>query len=522
MRARTRGGRGQVTPFTFDRRSSGLLLHVTSLPGPHGSGDLSDDAIRFVDFCADAGQTWWQMLPVGPPGAPPFNSPYSSSSSAAGSPYLVSLEGLERDGLLEKRELRPEPGMRDDRVNFGPVRLYREARLRLAYDRFRGGGGGRKVRDAFEVFVREQHDWVNDFALFCALKERLNDTPWYEWEPGLRTRKTRALAQAAEALAEEVGFHKFVQFAFDRQWQALRGYARSRGVGLIGDVPIFVTHDSVDVWCNPRLFRLDASGRPTHVTGVPPDAFSDDGQRWGHPQYDWAAHRREKFRWWIDRFARTFRLFDAVRIDHFLGFNRVWSIPARSPTARNGTWVKSPGHDLFDALRAALGDRPVIAEDLGVLVPEAAALRDAFGFPGMRVFQFGFGEGSGSYHKPHGYVRRSVAYTGTHDNDTTMGWLAKLRPVAERHKVLDYAGHDGNGGAGGVTPLALIRSVMASVADTAIFPVQDLLALGSDARMNTPGRPTGNWHWRLPRGALTKKLTSELRRMTALYDRQTR
>ena len=512
-----RPSRNQPQP-RFDRRSSGLLLHITSLPGRHGSGDLGIETARFLDFCQAAGQSWWQVLPVGPPGGPPGNSPYSSYSAAAGSPYLVSLDDLGPAslGLLTPRELARPAGADDRRVNFDTVHAFREDRLRLAFRRFREGEGPGYLRSAVERFAAAQRAWLDDFALFCALKKQSGGAPWDAWDRSLRQRAPAALARAADDLADEVAFHQFVQYEFDRQWRRLRDLATLAGVGLVGDIPIFVIHDSVDVWCNPRLFHLDRHGRPTQVSGVPPDAFSDDGQLWGHPQYDWPAHRRQKFSWWASRFRRAFELFDAVRIDHFLGFNRVWSIPAGSSTARSGRWARSPGRELFEVLLRALGRKPIIAEDLGALTPEAAALRDRFGLPGMRVMHFGFGGGGGDgYHRPHSYPPACVAYTGTHDNDTTAGWFAQLRPARSKRDVLDYTGASARD-----VHLGAIRAVLASAANTTIFPAQDLLGLGTRARMNTPGRPEGNWGWRLPPGALTPALAQRLRRLTELTGRR--
>jgi 4-alpha-glucanotransferase len=510
------GKRGTLPkPPAFDRRSSGLLLHVTSLPGRHGSGDLGREAHRFVDFCAEAGQTWWQMLPVGPPGPHPGNSPYSSYSSLAGSPYLVALDALGEDGLLRPAELRPVAGLGDRAVNFEAVRQYRDQRLRVAHQRFteHRRRSYRNLRGEYERFCREQASWVDDFALYCAIKDESAGAPWSRWDPPLRSRLPAALDEARLALAQQVDFHRFVQFMFDRQWQVLHEHARRRGVGLIGDVPIFVAHDSVDVWCNPGLFLLDKNGEPTSVSGFPPDVFSKDGQRWGHPLYNWESHLEDGFRWWVERFRGTFRLFDALRIDHFLGFSEYWSIPAGSPTAHKGKWVKAPGHELFTALREALGERPIIAEDLGRATPEALALRDELGFPGMRILHQAFGTGGSDYNRPHSYVRRCVAYTGTHDNDTTVGWFKQLRP-GNRTTVLDYVG-----GKPATIHLELIRAVMASVADTAIFPVQDLLGLDSRARMNTPGTAEGNWVWRVAPGALTPPLAKQLRYLTELTRR---
>lgn len=510
---RMQNGRGwRPDNFDFHRRCSGLLLHISSLPGPHGSGDLSDEAHAFVDFCADAGQSWWQMLPVGPPGDHPGNSPYSSYSSAGGSPYLVSLEGLARHGLLGRAAPLPSPPASDQRVNFRAVRAFREHALRVAYARFRAD----RTTGDFERFVSREKDWLEDFALYCALKQCHRGAPWYEWPPGVRDRRPVALHEAAATLSEEVNFHRFVQFAFHRQWHALRDHAHDKGVGLIGDVPIFVTHDSVDVWCNPHLFQLERSGRPKRVTGVPPDAFSDQGQRWGHPQYEWKAHERENFRWWVNRFERTFRLFDALRIDHFLGFSRVWSIPADEPTAIHGRWVRSPGRELFAVLKKELGERPIIAEDLGVVTSQAAALRDELRFPGMRVLQFGFGgNGDGDdYHRPHRYAANSVAYAGTHDSNTVVGWYRKL-PAADRRNALQYLGGDEQ-----TVHRAAIRALMASPADTVIFQVQDVLGLDDRARMNTPGTASGNWRWRLPPGALKPVYATDLRNLAELTGRK--
>ena len=509
-------GRPGKASLDFNRRSSGLLLHVTSLPGRHGSGDLGRAAHAFLDFCADAGQTWWQMLPVGPPGPHPGNSPYSSYSSVAGSPYLVSLDELGREGLLTPRELRPVRGLGDQQVNFKTVRAFREERLRAAHERFCDPALRRRytrLRFPFYNFCGAEHPWLEDFALYCALKERYRGAPWSQWPAPLRSREPAAIDEARARLARHVDYHRFVQFLFDRQWQALHEHARRRGVGLVGDVPIFVAHDSVDVWCSPELFLLDRTGMPTRVSGFPPDVFSKTGQRWGHPLYDWEAHRKTCFRWWVARFEGTLRLFDAVRIDHFLGFSEYWSIPADSPGAEKGTWVKAPGRELFAALRDALGERPIIAEDLGRATPEALALRDEFGFPGMRILHQGFGTGGSDYNRPHSYVPRSVAYTGTHDNDTTVGWFRRLR-LAERRTVLDYAG-----GAAKTLHLDLMRAVMTSVANTAIFPVQDLLGLDNRARMNTPGTAEGNWGWRLPRGGLAAAAAKHLRRLTELTRR---
>jgi 4-alpha-glucanotransferase len=476
--------------FDFHHRASGILMHVTSLPGPHGCGDLGSQAHRFIDFLADAGQTWWQMLPIAPPGPAPAFSPYDSASAFAGSPWLVSLDILGRDGLLAKRDLKPAPGLSSRQVNFPVVLRLREERLRRAFANFQRRRGDR-VR-GFREFCDSNADWLEDFALFMAIRRDSGGKPWTQWESGARQRQPSALRAARKRLANEIAGHRFVQFEFDRQCRALRDHAHRRGIGLIGDLPIFVAQDSVDVWSHPELFQLDGRGEPRRVSGYPPDRFNRNGQHWGHPQYEWAVHERTRFAWWVRRFARMFELFDAVRIDHFLGFTRTWSIPAHVKSAKSGRWVKSPGFKLFAAVEQKLGRRPMIAEDLGHMTAEDVRLRDSFGLAPMRIFQFGFGsEPDAADHLPHNYARLSAAYTGNHDNDTTVGWFRHLRP-AGRRRVLSYAG-----GSATAPHVAAIRALMASPADAVIFPMQDILGLDHRARMNLPGTLEGNWRWRL-------------------------
>jgi 4-alpha-glucanotransferase len=479
-----------VLSFDFHRRSSGILLHVTSLPGPHGSGDLGAEAHRFIDFLAGARQTTWQMLPVGPPGRAPGFSPYDSRSAFAGSPWLVSLEALARQGLLAKPDLKPAPGQSAHYVNFPATLRFREGQLRRAFVNFQRRRGERAP--GFREFCDATSDWLEDFALFMALRRDSGGKPWTQWERGVRQRQPSALRAARERLANEMAGHRFVQFEFDRQWRAVRDHAHRRGIALIGDLPIFVAHDSADVWSHPELFQLDRHGQPRRVSGYPPDRFNGNGQYWGHPQYEWAAHEQTRFAWWVRRLARIFQLFDAVRIDHFLGFSRVWSIPARAHTAQSGRWVKSPGFKLFAEVERQLGRRPMIAEDLGHVTPEDVRLRDSFGLAPMRIFQFGFGtEPDATDHLPHNYARLSAAYTGNHDNDTTAGWFRQLRP-AQQQRVRTYTG------AANATPHAsAIRALMASPANVVIFPMQDVLGLDQRARMNTPGTLEGNWRWRL-------------------------
>jgi len=436
-------------------RSCGLLLHLTSLP----DGRLGRDAYRFVDFCARAGQRWWQMLPVVPPGA--GGSPYAALSAFAGSESLLAR---------------------------GP-----------AVD-----------AEGFAAFRRREASWLGDYALFRALRERYRERAWTRWPPRLRDRDPDALARARDALASAIARYERDQYRFATQWAELRVYAAARGVGLIGDVPIFVAHDSADVWAHRDLFKLDARGRPTVVTGVPPDYFSRRGQRWGNPHYRWDVARRRRYRWWLARLARALALFDAVRLDHFLGFLRAWEIPARARTARRGRWAKGPGEAFFRAVATRFGAAPLIAEDLGLLTPEAAALRDRHGLPGMRVLQFSFGPDASQ--RPHAFPRNCVVYTGTHDNDTAAGWFRAGGPDARR--ALLYAG-----GTAARIHEGLIRVAYTCPADLAIVPVQDVLGLGGRARMNRPGEQGGNWGWRLRRGELRPALARRLRALAEVAGR---
>jgi 4-alpha-glucanotransferase len=494
----------------FGQRSSGLLLHVTSLPGRHGSGDLSRAAFDFIDFLAAAGQSWWQMLPVGPPGEPPGNSPYSSCSSVAGSPYLISLEALREEGWLTRHEVRSDRQFAAEHVHFAPVRAYREQRLRRAWQRFRAAPASR--RHEFGGFCQQHSEWLDDFALYCTLRRQFDQAPWPAWPRRLSQRDPAALREVRRACQDEFDYHRWLQFQFGRQWAALRRYAHRRGVGLIGDLPMFVSQDSADVWAHPELFKLDGRGQPAWLSGYPPDDFCRQGQRWGHPQYDWPQHRRARFRWWVARFAGAYRLFDAVRLDHFLGFTRLWSIPARSPAAKDGRWTRTPGRELLSAVRRALGDRLMIAEDLGHVTRADVVLREDFAIPAMRLLQWGLELGD-PLHRPHRLPSHSVLYTGTHDTNTVAGWFQGLTSKA-RKRVLDYVGGDGR-----EIHWDLIRLALNSVANTAILPVQDLLGLDERARMNQPGTATGNWHWRVPPGHLTPALAGRLRRLTELSER---
>ena len=492
--------------FALDRRASGLLLHPTSLPGPHGSGDLGAPARRFVDFLHAAGQRWWQMLPVGPTGM--GDSPYDAPSAFAGNPLLVDLDALVRAGYVQRGEL---PRSRSaDRVDYRAARADKERCLRLAYERFRR----RPRRPAgFRRFCAEHATWLDDFALFAALARSKPGSAWTDWDEPLRRRNRAALRAAAARLAEELDYHRFVQWLFWRQWRALRRYAHARDVALLGDLPIFVAHHSADVWAEQELFHLDRDGRQTVVAGVPPDYFSATGQRWGNPLYRWPAHRRRGYDWWLRRLGAQLTRFDALRLDHFIGFVRYWEVPATAATAEVGRWRRGPGADFLSAAFAALGRPRLIAEDLGAVTAAVVRLRDRFELPGMAVLHFAFDGNPSNPHLPHNHRRRSVVYPGTHDNDTSRGWYRRATPVVRR-RVRDYAGARGDD-----IHAALVRLALASVADLAVIPVQDLLGRGSRARMNLPGSAGGNWRFRLPPGAPDRRAADRLGELTAVFGR---
>lgn len=484
-------------------RSAGILLHPTSLPGPHGCGDLGPQARRFVDFLARARQHWWQMLPIHPPGK--GDSPYNALSAFAGSPLLISLEDVFREGLLSRAETTPDRALPVGAVNYPGAWRHRNVWLRKAYERAMARP---KWRSVLRDFREQEAGWLEDHVLYLALHAAHRGRPWYRWDVPLRRRSAGELAAARNRLQEAMGYHAFVQLLFARQWQALREYAAARHVALLGDVPIFVAHDSSDVWAHQELFFLDRQGMPTVVAGVPPDAFSRTGQRWGNPLYRWERMRRDGYRWWLERLALAVRRFDVVRLDHFIGFQRYWEIAATERTAIQGRFRPGPRDDFFRAARAALGGLPFVAEDLGVVTPEVTALRERFDLPGLRVLQFAFdGDPERNPHLPHLYPRRCVVYTGTHDNDTALGWY-RAAPGSVRRRVRGYVG-----GTDGIHR-ALIRLAHTSVADIAIVPLQDVLGLGSAARMNRPGTPRGNWTWRLRPGHLNPAVADGLGELT--------
>lgn len=502
----------QVRGFGL-QRASGILLHPSSLPGPWGIGDLGPMAYRFVNFLVAAGQSLWQVLPLGPTGY--GDSPYQCFSAFAGNPLLISLDDIIEQGLLTIEEARAILArLPTDRVDYGALIPAKQSLLRRSFERFQSGHGAH-LRPDYQRFCETNAEWLTDYAQFMAIKESQGGVSWHDWRPDLRDRKPAALGQASHELATTIAYHQYLQFLFFRQWQSLKAYANQQGVLIIGDAPIFVADDSADVWANRDLFFVDEHGRPTVVAGVPPDYFSATGQRWGNPLYRWERMAATGYRWWVARMRQAFTLYDILRLDHFRGFEAYWEVPASAPTAVDGRWVAGPGADLFNVLQAELGTLPIIAEDLGLITPEVEALRQAFELPGMKVLQFAFGDNPANPYLPHNYTPNYVVYTGTHDNDTTIGWFATLDP-ATRAAVLTYLGRDEE-----TIDIAwdLMRLGMMSVANYAITPLQDVLRLGSEARMNIPGRLGGNWAWRFSAEALSTELADRLRQLTFIYRR---
>ena len=482
------------------------MLHPTSLPSRFGVGDLGPAAYAFLDYLAQARQQLWQVLPLGPTGF--GDSPYASPSAFAGNPFLIALEPLIKQGLLHDGELSDLASLPGYHVDFGRLVPLKRAALQAAYDR-----GRADLQSTVDSFRSTHTEWLDDFALFSALNDE-HQTPWTEWPPELRSRDPSALSDVRQRLADRIAFHEFCQFLFFDQWTALRRRANELGIAIVGDIPIFVAHDSADVWAHQDLFKLDERGHPVAVAGVPPDYFSVTGQLWGNPLYDWEAMAREGYAWWIARFRHLLELVDFVRIDHFRGFEAAWEVPAPAETAEHGQWVKGPGVAVFKAIEAALGPPPVIAEDLGLITDEVRALLRATGFPGMKVLQFAFGGAPDNPYLPHNYSDPNcVVYTGTHDNDTTPGWFAGLSEREQSH-VRRYLGSDDH-----EIAQKLVRLALSSIANTAIVPLQDVLDLGSEARLNRPGEPEGNWTWRVRAEQFDPSRADCLAELTQLYGR---
>lgn len=495
------------------RRSGGVLVHPTSFPGKYGIGDLGAGAYNFIDFLEKAKQSIWQVLPLGPTGY--GDSPYQSFSAFAGNPLLISPEKMVKDGFMPAELLADLPNFPVDKVDFGWVIHYKKRLQKLAFLNFETSGAAAH-KDAFEEFCLSNSYWLDDYALFMAIKDYFEEKDggvWNLWPDDIALRHPKAIKAWSKRLKGEVRLHKFNQYVFFEQWLALKKYANDRGIKIIGDVPIFVAFDSADVWANPELFYLDDKGFPTVVAGVPPDYFSRTGQRWGNPLYRWDRLAEDGYAWWSERLRMIFTQVDIVRIDHFRGFEGYWEIPASEPTAEVGQWVKGPGEDFFESVQQVLGDLPIIAEDLGVITPEVEQLRDRFEFPGMKILQFAFGGERKSSFLPHNYGRNFVVYTGTHDNETTMGWYRNAERDEQDH-VRRYLARDGLD-----VSWDLIRLAFSSVADTAVVPMQDLMSLGNEARMNFPGKSGGWWTWRYTPEMLTNFIAYRLREISELFER---
>jgi 4-alpha-glucanotransferase len=501
----------------FDDRASGILLHPTCLPGPHGIGDVGEQASRFLDYLVDAGQSIWQVLPLGPTGY--GDSPYACFSSFAGNPLLVSIPSLAGSGLLLPEELQTIPEFPEGRVDYGAVIRWKVPLLRRAAVRFLQTTQGAR-KDDFEVFRQAESGWLDDYCLFMAIKRVFKGAWNLSWDKDIALRDPSSMDRYRRELAGDIAVEEVIQYFFFCQWDALHREAARKGIRIIGDLPIFVAPDSADVWAHRNLFLLDAHGAPTAVSGVPPDYFAATGQLWGNPLYDWDALASQGFQFWIQRIRAARRMFDLVRIDHFRGFEACWSVPAGQSTAERGSWVKVPGREMFRAIEAALGPLPIIAEDLGVITPGVTALREGLGFPGMRILQFAFDSmesgalGPENRFLPHNHTRESVVYTGTHDNDTTRGWYAG-RTEAERSLLDSYAPPTDP-----EIEWRLIRMALASVCRFAVVPLQDVLGLGTEARMNTPGTSSmNNWTWRVNEKSLDPAAALRLRSLSLLYGR---
>ncbi len=494
-------------------RAAGVLLHPTSFPSRFGIGDLGQSAYVFVDFLAQSKQSLWQILPLGPTGY--GDSPYQSFSAFAGNPLLISPERLVQEGYLPGSAIEQVPDFPTDKVDFGWVIDYKNNLFRQAFAHFQAHGTDGQ-REALTRFCVENRSWLDDFALFMALKQHFSGHEggmWHTWPVEIRRRDAAAMRQWRSQLANEIAYVQFLQFLFFDQWLTLKQYANDRGIRIVGDVPIFVAMDSADVWANPHLFWLNEDGTPQFIAGVPPDYFSVTGQRWGNPLYRWEQMAAQDYTWWVARLRAVFTQVDVVRIDHFRGFEAYWEIPASEATAVKGRWVKGPDAAFFEAMARQLGELPIIAEDLGVITPEVVALRDRFDFPGMKILQFGFGGERNSNFLPHTFPHNSVVYSGTHDNDTTIGWYLSASPSEQQH-MSRYAHANGDDPA-----WDMIRLAFASVGDMAIVPMQDLLRVGPEGRMNYPGRAGGNWQWRYQADQLTRALALELQELTDLYGR---
>lgn len=491
-------------------RKSGILLHPTSLPGPDGIGDLGPECYHWLDFLHDSGCSLWQILPLGPTGY--GDSPYQCFSAFAGNPYLISPTLLMEQHLLNRDDFLDRPDFPVDRVDFGPAINWKITILDRAYRKFKKSRSA-KLRLSYQQFCAAQSGWLNDFSLFMVIKEAQGGGSWDGWDDDLRLRQPAALDRFKAENADAIEKHKFRQFMFYSQWANVKQYAQSLNIQVIGDIPIFIAYDSADAWANPDLFYLGKDSTPTVVAGVPPDYFSPTGQLWGNPLYRWHVHKKQEYSWWIKRFKAVLNTVDIVRLDHFRGFAGYWEIPAGLPTAEIGRWVKGPGKSFLAAINKAFHGLPIIAEDLGLITPDVVELRDAYHLPGMKILQFAFGSTPKDPFLPHNYPVNCVAYTGTHDNDTTLGWY-ECAPETEKDLCRRYLASSGD-----QIHWDMIRELWKSPASFAISPLQDFLGLGTEARMNYPGRPSGNWSWRYQPSQVTSELKDKIREINFLYSR---
>jgi len=493
-------------------RSSGILFHPTSLPGKYGIGTLGKEAYAFIDFLKKSRQKLWQIFPLGPTGY--GDSPYQSFSSFAGNPYLIDFDLLIEAHLLSEEDLRDVFfGDNEEYIDYGAIYNQKYPLLRKAYENFKSSDN-HEMRENLEHFKRENASWLNDYSLYISLKNHFNGLPWNEWAHDIKNREHGAMEHYKNELADDIEYHNFIQFLFFKQWGDVKRYANENGIKIIGDIPIFVAADSSDAWANPEIFLFDEERKPVKVAGVPPDYFSATGQLWGNPLYNWQKLKETNYSWWVERVRANLSTCDIIRIDHFRGFEAYWAVPYGDDTAINGQWEPGPGIDLFNAIKSQLGELPIIAEDLGLMTQGVIDLREATGFPGMKILGFAFDSGEENDYLPHTYTKNCVVYTGTHDNDTLIGWFQKAKEE-DRQFARDYL----NSRSDDEIHWDAIRGAWSSVANMAISPVQDFLGLGSEARINTPGVASGNWQWRLKQGVLTNELAERIAKLTKIYSR---
>ncbi|ERK68997.1 4-alpha-glucanotransferase [Leptotrichia sp. oral taxon 215 str. W9775] len=497
--------------YMFER-SSGILFHPTSLPGKYGIGTLGKEAYAFIDFLKKSRQKLWQIFPLGPTGY--GDSPYQSFSSFAGNPYLIDFDLLIEAHLLSEEDLRDVFfGDNEEYIDYGAIYNQKYPLLRRVYENFKSSDN-HEMRENLEHFKRENASWLNDYSLYISLKNHFNGLPWNEWAHDIKNREHGAMEHYRNELADDIEYHNFIQFLFFKQWGDVKRYANENGIKIIGDIPIFVAADSSDAWANPEIFLFDEERKPVKVAGVPPDYFSATGQLWGNPLYNWQKLKETNYSWWVERVRANLSTCDIIRIDHFRGFEAYWAVPYGDDTAINGQWEPGPGIDLFNAIKSQLGELPIIAEDLGLMTQGVIDLREATGFPGMKILGFAFDSGEENDYLPHTYTKNCVVYTGTHDNDTLIGWFQKAKEE-DRQFARDYL----NSRSDDKIHWDAIRGAWSSVASMAISPVQDFLGLGSEARINTPGVAAGNWQWRLRHGVLTDELAERIAKLTRVYSR---